>query len=226
VRVRHGGALRLSFRRDGSDGGIFGSDPCANLVRLQEGTRPSSSSEGAIVGAGIAREAAQARTPYWPSGARRLRERDEREDVRLIHGGLRYSETTGFGSSVWRSANEIASWTTRPPGPSAPVRDPSLLGSKAAGSDPGFGLFLYACCPHASSTSGLAPSAGRIEREPGLGGRTWQGAGLYFDAWTNDARFVLAVVQDAGRAGAAVANYVEVTELIREGSAVVGCPDH
>src|SRR5207247_3044845 len=48
------------------------------------------------------------------------------------------------------------------------------------------------------------------------------GAGMYYDAWTDDARFVLAVVREAARAGAEVSNHVEVTELIREDHQVVG----
>src|SRR5205807_6680094 len=59
-------------------------------------------------------------------------------------------------------------------------------------------------------------------REPRLSRADLAGAGLYYDAWTDDARFVLAVVREAAREGAEVSNHVEVTDLIRENDRVVG----
>src|SRR5205823_1877338 len=60
------------------------------------------------------------------------------------------------------------------------------------------------------------------DREPLLARTDLAGAGIYYDAWADDARFVLAVVQDAAAAGALVANYVEVTRLTRDDHGVTG----
>src|SRR5205823_9740904 len=48
------------------------------------------------------------------------------------------------------------------------------------------------------------------------------GAGVYYDAWTDDARLVLSVVRSAAGMGAVVANHVEVVELVRAGNRIQG----
>ena len=61
-----------------------------------------------------------------------------------------------------------------------------------------------------------------LTREPRLRGEGLAGAGVYYDAWTDDARLVLAVVKDAAAEGTVVANYAEATELVREEDEVCG----
>src|SRR3989442_8676214 len=86
-----------------------------------------------------------------------------------------------------------------------------------------FGLFLYDVLSKKTLPRRvwLRPDAAS-EREPRLVRADLAGAGMYYDAWTDDARFVLALVRQAAREGAEVANYVEVTELIREGERILG----
>src|SRR5207249_4964056 len=67
----------------------------------------------------------------------------------------------------------------------------------------------------------LRPDAAS-EREPQLARADLGGAGMYYDAWTDDARFVLAVVRQAARDGAEVTTHVEVTQLIREDDRIAG----
>src|SRR5438046_8721769 len=86
-----------------------------------------------------------------------------------------------------------------------------------------FGLFLYDLLstrrlPRRVWLRGKAAS----DREPLLSRTDLAGAGIYYDAWADDARFVLAVVQAAAAAGALVANYVEVTRLTRDDHGVAG----
>jgi len=58
--------------------------------------------------------------------------------------------------------------------------------------------------------------------EPALKDRGLTGAALYYDAQTDDARLVLATVRSAARAGALVANYAEVTSLLKPDGRVRG----
>src|SRR5881628_2402145 len=58
--------------------------------------------------------------------------------------------------------------------------------------------------------------------EPGLRDKELQGAALYYDAQTDDARLVIATMRSAAHAGALVANYSEVTALIKPDGRVGG----
>ncbi len=58
--------------------------------------------------------------------------------------------------------------------------------------------------------------------EPGLRDKELQGAALYYDAQTDDARLVIATMRSAAQAGALVANYVEVTALLKPDGRVGG----
>jgi glycerol-3-phosphate dehydrogenase len=196
----------------------------ANLVRLQEGTADLLVIGGGIVGAGIAREAARRglRTGLLERGD--FASGTSGKTSRLIHGGLRYLQDyrVRLVRLALRERDRLLDNAPALVHP-LPFVIPAYSGRRPRALTLRFGLFLYDLLSTRKlpRRAWLRPQAA-IEREPGLGAENLAGAGLYFDAWTNDARFVLAVVQDAGRAGAAVANYVEVTELIREGSTVVG----
>jgi glycerol-3-phosphate dehydrogenase len=58
--------------------------------------------------------------------------------------------------------------------------------------------------------------------EPGLRDRGLAGAALYYDAQVDDARLVLATIRAAARAGALVANYADVTSLLKPDGRVRG----
>ena len=180
---------------------------------------------GGIVGAGIAREAAVAglRTALVERGD--FASGTSGKTSRLVHGGLRYLRDYRVGL-VRQAVRErdlllanapslvhplpflIAAYKDRPPRPLV-LR---------------FGLFLYDILSQKKAVPRrvwLRPDESR-EREPQLATNRVSGAGVYFDAWTNDARLVLAVVQDAASAGAVVANYLQVVELLRADARVRG----
>jgi len=58
--------------------------------------------------------------------------------------------------------------------------------------------------------------------EPGLRDKELKGAALYYDAQTDDARLVIATMRSAAQAGALVANYAEVTALLKPDRRVGG----
>ncbi|HKW43322.1 MAG TPA: glycerol-3-phosphate dehydrogenase/oxidase, partial [Thermoplasmata archaeon] len=197
----------------------------ANLERMAQESFDVLVIGGGIVGAGIARESAVAglRTALVERGD--FAGGTSGKTSRLVHGGLRYLRD--YRVRLVRQAVQerdlllknapslvhplpflIAAYKDRPPRPLV-LR---------------FGLFLYDILSRKKAVPRrvwLHPDESR-EREPQLATNRLSGAGVYFDAWTNDARLVLAIVQDAAFAGAVVANYVEVVELLREGARVRG----
>src|SRR5260370_6657111 len=61
-----------------------------------------------------------------------------------------------------------------------------------------------------------------LKLESGLREKDLQGAALYYDAQTDDARLVLATMRSAARAGALVANYAAATSLLKPDGRVRG----
>ena len=162
---------------------------------------------GGIVGAGVARDAA------CRGFATALVDRGDfasgtsGKTSRLVHGGLRYLRNYRFGL-VRRAVRERDLLLRNAPGLVHPL--PFLI---PAYEDHGprrtllrFGLFLYDFLSKEKTLprrSWLSPEEAR-GREPRIAARGLQGAGLYHDAWTDDARLVLAIVQDAAEAGAVI----------------------
>src|SRR5256714_13487411 len=181
---------------------------------------------GGIVGAGIARDAARRgfRTALVDRGD--FAGGTSGKTSRLIHGGLRYLQNYKVGL-VRLAVRERDRLLETAPGLIHPL--PFVI-QAYPGRSPGplplrFGLFLYDVLSKKTQPRRvwLRPDAAS-EREPRLARANLAGAGMYYDAWTDDARFVLAVVRQAAREGAEVTNHVEVTELIRADDQVVG--DH
>ena len=61
-----------------------------------------------------------------------------------------------------------------------------------------------------------------LRLEPGLRDKDLQGAALYFDAQTDDARLTLATMRAAAHAGALVASYASVTALLKPDGRIRG----
>ncbi|TLZ90856.1 MAG: FAD-dependent oxidoreductase [Methanobacteriota archaeon] len=179
---------------------------------------------GGIVGVGIARDAARRgfRTALADRGD--FASGTSGKTSRLIHGGLRYLQDYKVGL-VRLAVRERDRLLETAPGLIHPL--PFVIPAYR-GRSPGpillrFGLFLYDLLSKKTLPRRvwLRPDAAS-DREPRLSRADLAGAGLYYDAWTDDARFVLAVVREAAREGAEVSNHVEVTDLIRENDRVVG----
>ena len=179
---------------------------------------------GGVVGAGVARDAASRgfRTALVERGD--FASGTSGKTSRLIHGGLRYLQH--YRIRLVRSAvRERDLLVERAPALVHPL--PFLIPAyRDRGPGPTllrFGLFLYDALSRKTLPRRvwLRPD-GTTEREPGLRAEGLAGAGVYYDAWTDDARFVLSVVQDAAAAGAEVANYVEVESLVRTKERVSG----
>src|SRR5438093_3272844 len=205
--------------RDGIDVTEFSARTrAANLQRMRDEPLEVLVVGAGIVGAGVARDAA------CRGFATALVDRGDfaagtsGKTSRLVHGGLRYLRNYRFGL-VRRAVRERDLLLRNAPGLVHPL--PFLIPSYVD-RGPGrlllrFGLFLYDFLSREKTLprrSWLSAEQAR-EREPRIAARALAGAGLYYDAWTDDARLVLAIVQDAAVAGAIIANHVQVEGLVQ-----------
>jgi len=197
----------------------------ANLERMRKESFDVLVVGGGVVGAGVARDVA------CRGFATALVDRGDfasgtsGKTSRLVHGGLRYLRNYRFGL-VRRAVRERDLLLRNAPGLVHPL--PFLIPAYVD-HGPGrtvlrFGLFLYDLLSKEKTLprrSWLSVEQAR-EREPRIAERGLAGAGLYYDAWTDDARLVLAIAQDAAVAGAIVANHVQVEGLVQHGGRVAG----
>ncbi|OLC07511.1 MAG: hypothetical protein AUH42_03450 [Gemmatimonadetes bacterium 13_1_40CM_70_11] len=180
---------------------------------------------GGITGAGIARDAA---LRGWRTAL------VEKSDVaggtssrssRLIHGGLRYLEHHDFrlvfeASRERRVLLHIAPHLVRP----LPFLFPCYRGGRVPAWKLRAGMWLYdllAAFRNVRRHRWLGPQEVR-RREPGLRHRDLQGAALYYDAQTDDARLALATMRSAAQSGALIASYAEATALLKPAGRIGG----
>jgi len=197
----------------------------ANLERMERETFDVLVVGGGIVGAGIARDAASRGLTTALVERGDFASGTSGKTSRLIHGGLRYLRNFRLGL-VRQAVRERDLLVTRAPALVHPL--PFVL---PAYKDRGpsrrllrFGLFLYDFLSRDKILPRrvwLRPEEA-VAREPRLATGGLAGAAIYYDAWADDARLVLAVVRDASRAGAVVANHAEVSTLVRDGGRVSG----
>lgn len=144
---------------------------------------------------------------------------------RLIHGGIRYLEQYDF-RLVREASRErsvllaIAPHLVHP----LPFVFPIYRGGRVSAWRLRAGMWLYdllAAFRNVHLHRWLSARA-TIRLEPGLRDRDLQGAALYFDAQTDDARLVIATLRSAAQAGALVASYAEVTALQKADGQVRG----
>jgi glycerol-3-phosphate dehydrogenase len=180
---------------------------------------------GGITGAGVARDAALRgfRTALVDKGD--FGAGTSSHSSRLIHGGIRYLEQGNFrlvleASRERRVLLRIAPHLVRP----LPFLFPVYRGGRVPAWKLRAGMWLYdvlATFRNVKSHRWLGPKQVR-RAEPALKDRGLVGAALYWDAQTDDARLVLTTMRSAARAGALVANYAEVTSLLKPDGRVRG----
>ncbi len=184
---------------------------------------------GGITGAGVAREAALTGLSLALVEARDFAAGTSSRSSKLIHGGLRYLEQ-GELSLVREAATERKS--LRRIAPHLIVVAPMLVpvyGRTAAGLYKlRAGLTLYdrlAGVP-AEERHRILSAEEAVASEPLLARGRLQGAALYPEYVTDDARLVLDTLKSAHLAGAAVVNYARVTALgAADGLRTIGLRD-
>ncbi|MGE0824715.1 MAG: glycerol-3-phosphate dehydrogenase/oxidase [Candidatus Binatia bacterium] len=180
---------------------------------------------GGITGAGIARDAALRglRVALVEKGD--FASGTSSRSTKLIHGGLRYLRQGEF-SLVREAAREravlyrIAPQLTLPTPLLVPVYDSPLLGLLTLR----LGLWLYEKlgAVTAADRHRLLSADETHRREPLLRQHGLNGAGVYIEYLTDDARLVIDTVKSAARAGALVASYTEARSLLRRNEKISG----
>ncbi len=201
----------------------------ANLKRMRSESLDLLVIGGGIVGAGIARDAAMRglRTALVERGD--FASGTSGKTSRLIHGGLRYLKNFKIGlvRQAVRERDlllEHSPTLVKPLAFTIPAYEGRGMGRKTLR----FGLWVYDFL----SRDKVLPrrrwlSQDQVRnREPQLSGDGLGGGGLYHDAIANDARIVLAVLRSAADAGALVASYAPVTEILHEGERASGAQVH
>ncbi len=179
---------------------------------------------GGITGAGIAQDAASRglKTILVEKGD--FASGTSSKSSKLVHGGLRYLEHLRIGL-MRESVSERHTLTRLAPGIVrwAPFLLPHYSG-KGAQWKYSVGLWLY---DHLARTSDdlkhrSLDNVAIMECCPDLRRDGLQGAALFHDCITDDARLVLSVVLDAESRGAKAYNYVAVEDLIRKDGKAAG----
>jgi glycerol-3-phosphate dehydrogenase len=144
---------------------------------------------------------------------------------KLVHGGVRYLESFEFGL-VFEACRERRYALLDSPNLVRPLAfvypvhqdDPRPLWQIA------IGMWLYDALAMFRNIERhqIWGKARTLRQEPAIRPNGLTGATHYYDAATDDARLTLAIAQDAHLAGAAVANYAQVVELLRVDGQVVG----
>lgn len=180
---------------------------------------------GGVVGVGAALDAASRGLSVAIVEARDWASGTSSRSSKLIHGGLRYLEQLEF--SLVREAlrerglllRRLAPHLVRPVSFLYPLRHKGWERPYV-----GAGLMLYDTIgganalprhKHLSRTKALGLA-------PALRPDALTGAVRYYDAQVDDARFTMAVARTAAQHGATVLTRAEATELLREGTQVVG----
>ena len=213
-------------RRQGPPGGGFSPRTRAEaLARFQADTFDIAIIGGGITGAGIARDAAQRGLAVALLEKGDFASGTSSKSSRMIHGGLRYLAQRHV-KLVRESLVERGILLRMAPHLVHPI--PWLLPVYEGGVNSRFvlrlGLTAYdflAGKRRLRRHRSLSREA--LERsEPAVRTNGLQGGFRYFDTLVNDARLTLATVRSAARDHAAVASYVEATEVLSEGGRVTG----
>ncbi len=174
---------------------------------------------GGITGAGIALEAARGGARVLLVEAHDFAYGTSSRSSKLVHGGLRYLKE-GKPTLTLESVRERNQLMREAPGLVDPL---SFMMPHYAGRSPSrlsmrIGLALYDLFAGKASR-GFADPAETLRCIPGLARENLEGASLYLDATTDDARLVLRVLGEAQSHGATIINYLPVVSLLRSDAA-------
>jgi len=183
---------------------------------------------GGVTGAGAALDAASRGLRVAMVEARDYAAGTSSRSSKLIHGGLRYLEQFEFGL-VHEALTERGLMCDRlAPHLVKPLPFLAPLYSHFQRAYFGMGLAAYDTLATAFNRGGALPRHRHLSKRgarrefPGLAPRKLKGAIRYYDAQTDDARYVVNLARTAASFGAAVATSTRVVGLNRDARQVTG----
>lgn len=196
---------------------------CASLVRFKREVFDVLIIGGGITGAGLALDAAVRGLKTALVEKRDFAAGTSSRSTKLIHGGLRYLEQFDFGlvreallerSVLTRIAPHLAE--------AFPFVIPIYSDRRRNYDHPlkmRAGLFLYDLLAgrHNFAKHRRLSREEALKLAPQLDPTGLQGAFLYYDGRTNDARLVIEVIKSANEHSAVIANYTKVESFLRDG---------
>lgn len=176
---------------------------------------------GGIYGVCVAREAARRGLSVALIERHDLGAETSHNSLKIIHGGIRYIQHLDI-PRLLASARERRFWMTMAPGLVAAQRFVIPLYGHGTRGPEAFGAaaLLYNALTarirgRQVPAAGVAPRRGLAALMPGLDTTRMSGGGAWHDGLMLDAnRLLLACAEDAARAGADLANYLEAVELL------------
>jgi glycerol-3-phosphate dehydrogenase len=181
---------------------------------------------GGINGAAIARDAAMRgfRVALVEKGD--FASGTSSKSSKLIHGGVRYLQQGDF--RLVRVAcrerdllrRRLAPHLVRP----LPFLFPVYRGDPVGVVTLGLGMWLYDLLAVFRNIRAhrMLTAKRTLSIEPRLRSEGLKGTALYYDCFTDDARLTLETILASRSEGAVVANYIELTEFIKENGRIVG----
>jgi glycerol-3-phosphate dehydrogenase len=181
---------------------------------------------GGITGAGIARDAVLRGLRTALVERRDFAVGTSSRSSKLIHGGVRYLQQGDVGL-VMEAAHERRVIRRLAPHLARPIQMLVPAHSRSTYAKLSVGLWTYDRMARVLDEERyrMLDRDQTLGLEPRLRSKDLYGAGLYYEYLTDDARLVVETLKSAAANGAAVANYSEVTGLVkgngRVGAAVV-----
>jgi len=177
---------------------------------------------GGVTGAGILLEAARRGLRVALVERGDFASGTSSRSSKLVHGGLRYLGEGRIGLAR-ESVRERELLLRCAPGlvEPMPFLMPHYPGGKPGRRALGAGLAAYDLLA-GRRTHRYVDRAEALRLAPPIASDGLEGAHVYEDATTDDARLVLRLIADACDAGAVALNYAEAVELLRYGNRVVG----
>ncbi|MGH9800540.1 MAG: glycerol-3-phosphate dehydrogenase/oxidase, partial [Blastocatellia bacterium] len=176
---------------------------------------------GGITGAGLALDAAARGLSVALVEKRDFAAGTSSRSTKLIHGGLRYLEQFDF-ALVREALHERSVLTRIAPhlAEAYPFVIPIYADQRRNYDHPlkmRAGLFLYDLLAgrHNFARHRRLSQEEALRLAPQLDPKGLQGAFLYYDGRTNDARLVIEIIKAANQRGAAIANYTKVESFLR-----------
>ena len=170
---------------------------------------------GGITGAGILREAVDARLRVLLLEAKDFAFGTSSRSSKLVHGGFRYLSNKQF--DVTRESVREREWMLHEAKNLVTALGfcmPTYKHSKTPAWQMDIGIILYDLL--APKWAHRSFSRSKLLKEcPALNPDGLKGGHLYYDAQMDDSRLVLRIIQEAVAAGGTALNYAKVTDLLR-----------